>query len=493
MRRFLFAAAAAALLALPATAQQPEHPHAAKTDGSMEGGWVVSIPAGTSDFFNTRHQAPATGTAAGINVAVSDFGAASSYPRIGLYPANLGVDPTGDSPDISLPLAEANSPPVLGGPLHDHVDIALPTGIPLNTHVSVQFPPGDPGLLGVAADTDLNDRGGNSGPGAPDPHDASAFSQDAYATPGLPFDGLGDFGLGINHLATSKLSGNSGFLQLTVNNGDTTGDFTRVRVIATDQFGVAFFAPKFSAPTLWLLFLSFLGAPIKPVGPVLPTIPAAAHTWIRVGDVWPSGAGNITINFVAISGAPGVFGSVAISNEVTVSSVPDPNISWGALDDCTYESGWVVSFPTGPSDYFNVNWGDKGSAVNGNMHVAVMDFGTAFSSYPSAGFAPPNLGVDPGGFTPDLGNVYNSAAFPFPSLTFVTTCGQMISNPVGGVPASAGDVIGFVQFPPGDSGLLGIGGDTNGTVLPNRNGWTLDGYSTPANLVGYANWGIRAD
>jgi len=47
---------------------------------------------------------------------------------------------------------------------------------------------------------------------------------------------------------------------------------------------------------------------------------------------------------------------------------------------------------------------------------------------------------------------------------------------------------GWVQFPPGDSGLLTVGGDTthwNGCSF-----YSSDGYTTPA-ISFFANWGIR--
>lgn len=494
MRRFLFAAAVAALFPISAMGQvdQPGDVHLQKTDGSTEGGWVVGFPTGSSDYFNVRFDGPAA-TIVGGTVAVADFGAGTTYPRLGAYASNLGVDPSGNTPDLGSPFVEVSSPAILGGPIGGHVDVVTaPTPVPAGpSHCGIQLPPGDSGLLGVHGDSDASDRGGNSSPGSPDPNDSSGFTQDGYATPGVQFSPT-EFGLGtILDPTDGFISGNDGYFTFTVNS-DLTGDFTTVTTIAGDAFGVAFFGPKFAGgPTSWVLFISFLGAPVQKVGPILPTIPDAAHTYLRLSDFWPSNAGNFTLNFVAVSGASGVLGSVGISNEVTVHALPDPGGGWGTWDDGSYETGWVVSFPTGSSDYFNVNYGNPGGAVTGDLDLAVMDFGSPFTSYPSAGFAPPNLGVDGSGNTPDIGNAYVSGAITgFPAGTFVSTSGQLVTRSLGGY-SPAGDAGSFVQFPPGDSGLLGIGGDTNGLVLAGKNGWTLDGYTTPANIVAYANWGIR--
>lgn len=497
MRRFLFTAAAVALVPLTAMAQSdPARPHTMKTDGSTESGWVVSIPAGSSDFFNVRYDNN-TATAVGITVAVADFGALSTYPRLGIYGANLGVDATGNTPDLSNAFVELLSPSLLTGQIGPHEDVPVPaTGVTGLAHVAVQFPPGDSGLMGVHADTDTSDRGGNSGPGSPDPFDASFFTTDGYSSVAVGPFGAGDFGLGIvKDPVSSTFEGAGGTLKLTVANGDLTGDFNTVRVIASDDFGLYIAAADFGNPagTLWLLFISFLGAPILPVGPVLPTLPGSPGSrFIRIASSWPFGAGGITINFVAITGAPGVPGSVGITNEVTVSSLADPNVSWGANDDGSYETGWVVQIPSASSDYFCSAYGNPPGATTVDLALAAMDFGATVSSYPRSGLAAPNTGLDGTGLTPDIAfGVYAEAPAFFTAGTFVTTSGQLVTVTLGLLLSAADAAVGFIQFPPGDPGLLGIGGDTNSTALPNKNGWTLNAFTTPANAFG-VNWGLRA-
>jgi len=493
MKKFLFAAAAFGLVAIPAfAADSPQFEQATKADGSMEGGWVVAIPAGSSDYFNVRYDG-AGRSVRSLGISVADFGGTTSYPVVGYYNANTGLDPSGMSPDLSSPLATVASPAILGGPLFgfEAVDTADFTS-PSLFHAVVQFPPGDPGLVGVGADQDGAANGGGECFG-PNPFDSSAFTQDGYASPAITFTGAE---WGFNALVAPQVASNPQ-LRTTNNNSDVTGDFFNMQTIAGSDFGLALFTRHFGNPqgTLWLLFLSFLGTPIAPVGPVLPTIAAPGNEWryIRLGADWPTGAGNLTINFVAIAGAPGVPGSIAISNEVTVCSAGDPSVNFGRWDDGGFESGWVVSIPAGSSDYFNVNYGSNSGGVTvSNLQVAVMDFGTSASAYPRAGIAPANTGLDGSGNTPDVNNPYANISYGFAAGTFATTSGQMTSNSFGAnTPPASPDTHSYIQFPVGDPGLLGVGGDTTATFISGLSGWSLDGYSSVANLVGYADWGMR--
>ena len=60
----------------------------------------------------------------------------------------------------------------------------------------------------------------------------------------------------------------------------------------------------------------------------------------------------------------------------------------------------------------------------------------------------------------------------------------------GSGPVGSGNSHGYIQFPPGDNGLIGVGADTNNSFIGTM-GWTLDGYATAANLFGAGNWGMR--
>src|SRR5262245_2141846 len=77
--------------------------------GAIDSGWIVSVPTGPSDYFNTAHKVvpgldnseqivdglPITGLA----LAVSDFGSSNTFPVVGVYYSNTALDPTDCTPD----------------------------------------------------------------------------------------------------------------------------------------------------------------------------------------------------------------------------------------------------------------------------------------------------------------------------------------------------------------------------------------------------------
>ena len=82
--------------------------------------------------------------------------------------------------------------------------------------------------------------------------------------------------------------------------------------------------------------------------------------------------------------------------------------------------------------------------------------------------------------------------FSFPAGTFATTSGAYVVQPAaaGGGAFSGISIHAWVQFPPGDPGLLGVGGDT--TLPQGCSYFTQDAYTSPAIFFGsIANWGLR--
>lgn len=498
MRRLLFTAAILGAATVTASAQDMV---INKTDGNYEGGWVVQIPSGSSDYFNVRTDAAGGTGAAGIHVNVADFGSSTPFPYVGITGSNTSLDPTGNTPDLSTTYGDN-----LGGlsswltgstfvSVNNQFSSSANVSLGAGTHVVLQFPPFDPGLLGVGGDSDTRVRGGDESPGTgSNPFDSSYFTLDGYSTAaaGPTPD---DHGMGY---LRSAIGGT--FLKI---HGDpNSGEYNLFTVGAGDTMGFSAFMPnRPGVPTLWLLFISFLGVPLIPIGPVLPSLPYdsngdATNDWngLKVTSSWPLGAGNLTINFVCVSGSPGVIGSIQTSNEVTIVSLPDPAPTpWGVNDDGTYESGWVVSIPAGSCDFFSEAYAACPTTTNfTGMSLATMDFGGSVSSYPDCGLAAPNLGLDASGRTPDFSNIYDNGAFPFPALTFVTTSGQMVQNSYGPVDVTGVDTVGFIQFPPFDPGLIGVGSDTtNGGST--TTGWTLDCFSTAANGFSTGYWGLRAN
>ncbi|MEW6741735.1 MAG: hypothetical protein AB1486_03165 [Planctomycetota bacterium] len=473
---------------LPIWARAGDNPVASQnethTDGVPESTWVVSIPCGSSDFFNTRFDGYSGRPIRGVSIGSADFsGGTAAFPVAGLFDANFTVDPTGNTP--ALTSGSSTGPVPGGGTVFNFVYANIPDTRPRTEpqHVVVQFPPGGT-LLGVGADTSTS------------PSTFNGWTLTGYTTPAVPFTG-GDWCLNLNIDAIAEVAaaGAGGRLRCFVNLNDETGDFIRVTVRAGGDLGLVYFGP---APgTVWMLFLSFLGMPVSPVTGTLPTIPDPPGGYLRAGTTWPYGFGNTKLSFVAVSGVPGVKGSVGISNEVTISTLPDPP-PWGVKDDGSYESGWVVSVPAGPSDFFNVNFnpGFPPAWVNNvtDFKLAVMDFGTTATAYPLTGVFPANYAVDPSGNTPDLATPYESAPLTFPPGAFCTTSGALIvrtfAAPIPYASLTSDDVHGVVQFPPGPS-LLAIGADTVSTFFWGHSFWTSTGYATPAAAFPNGNWGIR--
>lgn len=168
--------------------------------------------------------------------------------------------------------------------------------------------------------------------------------------------------------------------------------------------------------------------------------------------------------------------------------------AFGRLDDGAIEGGFVVQLPSGSSDYFNNNFG-SGAGQNGviALSIAVLDLGTAVPEFPSAGISNANLGVDPTGNTPDVagpGVLATISPFTFTAGTFATTSGLYVSHAVAVAGGLLGaNVHGWLQFPPGDAGLLQLGIDE--TNPAGRSLFSIDGYSSPATKLTTGNGGIR--
>jgi hypothetical protein len=464
-------------------------------------GWVVGFPTGPSDYFNVGFSViPGIGNNQGavtgglececISVNVTDFGSGLTYTTVGTFGSNLGVDPSGGTPDLSNPITSANPTGSLGSPPL-FAQVNFPTAgvgtIPGGTttvHAVVQLPSGDSGLLGVGAD---------SGTG----NGTSGFTTDGYSTPSILLSFL-DFGINPgqdnSHTTSCKQADRKPHGRLRASNliqGIGEGDQLTTTVKAGDTLNLLFLGTK-TGDKFRLYFNVAPCTPAVAIGPVLPTIPDpdGSGTYLRINATWPSGFGGNTFNFSAVWGNPACSNpGVGFTNCVTVIVSADP--TFGVCDDGTVETGWVVQIPSQASDYFNVNFG-SGQGKNGvvALTLSVLDFGTTAAGYPTSGVSNANLLVDPSGNTPDIGAPLATVSpFTFPAGTFATTSGLYISHAVSIPGGSLGlNVHGWVQFPSGDPGLLGIGGDT--TASNGCSGFSLDGYSSPA-ISFFVNFGIR--
>lgn len=495
MRKALLSFAAMALAAAGASAQSENSTIWSNQAVAIDSGWVVIFPTGSSDYFSQAFAAVATlnvedGTVSksmpirGVGVASSDFGTTQTYPTVGVFRPNVSLDPGGNTPDLSLPIATSTETYVTA-PLftYQDYDTTAQASIPLSdaTTLSVaQLPPGDPGLLGVGADS-------NAAPGT------SGFTQDGFATPSVTLTFL-DFGMAIgqDNSATSSCkpadrapSGRLRTQKLTAA-GIMNGDHLTTVVTGGDTLNLAFFGTK-SGDKFRLYFNTAPCTPAIAIGPVLGTANDGDGdgTFLRINATFPSGFGGQTFRFSAVWGngaclAPGA----GFTNCVTVITTADAQ--YGIIDDCTMESGWVVNIPALSSDYFNNSFGAKPSGVNGvtALTISVFDFVTATPAYPTSGVSTANTTVDASGNTPHVtggGVLATVSPFTFTSGTFATTCSQFVSHAVSvsGGAMTGPSIHGWVQFPPGDPGLAGVGADTSSGTT-GKSFFSLDAYTTPS-------------
>jgi hypothetical protein len=475
--------------------------------GLIDGGWVVQFPTGSSDYFDVTYNVVAfkgqdgdifagTGSLAlpvnGVAISITDFGSGRTYPLAGTFNSNLSLDASGETPDLASAISSVVSPANPVPPLFEFVGFdtpkaAIPSGA-THIHTVAQLPPGDSGLLGIGADSgSTGTTGGLSG-----------FTTDGYTTPSIGASFL-DFGINVgqdNSTTTSCKSADrlphGAFRASNLKQGIGEGDKHTTSIKAGDTLNLAFYGTK--AGDKWRIYFNV--APCTPavaIGPVLGTLadPDGTGSFLRLNATWPAGFGGQTFRFSAVWGNPACSNpGVGFTNCVTIITLPDP--TFGVCDDGTIESGWVVQIPSGSSDYFNNDFGNGvGHAGLTSLTISVLDFVTAVPAYPTSGVSNANLGVDASGHTPDIGApLAQVSPFTFPSGSFETTSGLYTSHAIAVPGGSLGlHVHGWVQFPPGDSGLLGVGADTSSGT----NGcsfFSLDGYSSPA-ISFFTNWGIR--
>jgi hypothetical protein len=274
------------------------------------------------------------------------------------------------------------------------------------------------------------------------------------------------------------------------------GDQHGVAVIPGQMLDLVFFGAHAGD------LLRFYGAPgyyncsgLSALGPVLKTVPDpdGDGSYLRLRLPWPGGVDSLTL--AAVWGNPSCANpGVGLTNCISVSTITHGDLAW--CDDGTIESGWVVQVPSGSSDYFNVDFGIPYSLNGvGGITLSVLDFVTATPQFPAAGVSNANYAVDATGHTPDLGAgaLGVIAPFTFPPGTFATTSSAYVSHRLAAHvpdPALGDPVHAWVQFPPGDPGLLGIGGDSSGS-FPSCSYYSSNAYATPAIPVSFVNWGLR--
>src|SRR5262245_54220271 len=210
MRKLLLTLTALVLVATNASAQLEQATiWSNRVPGDLDSAWVVTSPTGSSDYFTVTFATVAALNAEGATVsnalpvkgvAVStvDLGTTETYPTVGVFRPNVTLDPGGNTPDLTLPIATSAEPYAGGLPpfTYQDFDTTSEGSIPATdatTLAVVQLPPGDSGLLAVGADSYI---------GAPG---TSGFTQDGFVTAAVPFTAL-DLGLAIgqDNSATSS-------------------------------------------------------------------------------------------------------------------------------------------------------------------------------------------------------------------------------------------------------------------------------------------------
>src|SRR5262245_15141020 len=186
---------------------------------------------------------------------------------------------------------------------------------------------------------------------------------------------------------------------------------------------------------------------------------------------------------------------------------------WSSRVAGDIDGGWVVTSPTGSADYLSVAYATskvlnvEGGTISSSMPikgvgVSVADFGTT-RTYPTVGVFRPDPVLDPSGNTPDLGSpiATSSEAYvgglPLFAYQDFDTPSHLHRTSLD--PRSTLDLLprtwltdkticAVVQLPPGDSGLLAVGADTN--PASGHSGFTQDGYTTAAIPLTFLELGI---
>lgn len=165
-------------------------------DGVHEGFfWKIQNPSGASDWFNVNQGTASASTGAGMggtsmtsmDIGVSEFcGVAGSFATVGEFRANLGLDPTGGTPNLANGVS-INNAPVAAGQTHDAGYPATNYNLPdlaINTtdiyHAAVRWAGGDT-CIWIASDTDGTD-GGAQSCGQALPNNFSLLSTVSYTT-----------------------------------------------------------------------------------------------------------------------------------------------------------------------------------------------------------------------------------------------------------------------------------------------------------------------
>src|SRR5262245_61666428 len=123
MKKALMVLAGFTFATTTATAQSASiWSHQLGNDKAIDSGWVVTIPSLTSDWFSAAYDVTAgigdnddrqflNGhmNVNGLGISVADFGTTQTFDHVGVFRPNLPLDPSGLTPDLSLPIATSTA------------------------------------------------------------------------------------------------------------------------------------------------------------------------------------------------------------------------------------------------------------------------------------------------------------------------------------------------------------------------------------------------
>lgn len=509
MRKFITPIGLLVLVASLAGAQTIATPYAeiGFDDGIAETSYKLNAPTATGDFFSVDFDALAVGQQIIGLVAVLNDNGVGQIRRIGLYADNLGVDPSGATPDVSAAgiISELILP--TGSPTtncvddraYDIPDIVHPS---TNSHVGYTPITGD-STMWLCTDTSTDFVAGRS-----------YASWDTFTTPASLFSTL-DWMLRMaipeGPAGTFLINGSSTAITLTETkwpSTDVTLSFWGNGTVSGERVILGAFLPGG-----WLKLLSgATGVSLPPGGaPNVFAITAqdagpvcgdwVVNLMVPMGGFWgdtidtkPNGRPKAkATNRVALTFANNMFCTI--------------DQCFGVKDDGTLDATiFKISNPAGPVDYFNVQHGTtkKSSPVVNNLtsvEVATWDFCGTTQSWSVVGVYDTNWGLDPTGSSPDLnlplGTVANGSIaagagdWTFPAHVYD------IPDVTANTTTAYHAVVGWQS---GDS-CVWMGGDTTGTaddagfdcgnITNTTSHLSSTGYTTPAGSWSTQNMMIR--
>lgn len=454
-------------------------------DGTAETSFKIRAPSASGDFFNVDFDRVAANQCIiALCAATNLTGPGGAIDRLGIYPDNLAVDPTGTTPDLSNPITEITNPTGVptgfctGFVAYDIPDVTLGS---TPVHMGMTFPAGDSSLW-LCTDTN----GAIAG--------RSYFTTNSYATPAIPFSVNWMLRLGsapaagtflVNGQAAAKVSEGDQVVISFWGNKGKTGE----RALIAVQVGANTVTLPFVLPT----GLNNSG---------IPNLLTLKGTVPMIGLTNPL---NLTLFAFWLDTCTGRI-RVSTSAALTICPPPNPDLCFGRKDDGVLDGNiWKVQNPAGSLDFFNVKHDAAGTTAVNNLtgvDIASWDFCGSSQTWGEVGIYDSNTTLDPSGGTPGT-SLTNDPTPTFAANAADWGCPATFYD-VGDIAANTTTIYHAVAMWPSGDSCIWLGSDTDAidddpaggkedcSVLPNTTSFfTLDGYNTPGVPFSTANWMMR--